>query len=197
MDYLAVALIKMLAFFSSPANHCCVQPWNVVALLLYWRFKLLGLFGGTAAPRSTMNQIINYCWVCVIHWKTLNSTQELVWWWWLLSQSLGDQIRWKLPGNKMLSFAPLLLKEANTVCHPWPPGTQAADLAVMGTLSIPHSPVETSACGSWISPSQPPVLYPKHPLVTTKKMSFRECKYGHSLPPWKTLQGHPIALQGK
>lgn len=144
MDYLDVALIKMLAFSSSLANHCSVQPWNIVVLLFYCGFKLLGLFCWTVAPWSTMNQIINYH--SSVHDPLENiklySGARLVM---MASEWVPcSQIRWKYQSNTIFSFVRQVLKVLqhvmlmDTMCQRLPVclGVKDQLLKVMSTKII-------------------------------------------------------------
>lgn len=135
----------------------------------------------------------------MIHWQTLNSTQELISWWWLLSQSPEAWTRWELP-DKMLPFALLVLKW-QTLHHWWPPGTLR--LLILLELVLFSSSIQWAwkqCCGTWISPQQEkkckvPALHSVYPLVTTNRRNFIKCKYSHSLSLEKCFKTFPLSFK--
>lgn len=119
---------KNACLFSSPANHCCAQPWNVVSLLRCCWFKLLGLFCWTVAPWSTVNQIINYCLSGCHPLESIKPHSEAHSVRMAPESSLGPLIRWLPQHDNMLPFAPLLRKATS------PMGPRAGALSFQSLL---------------------------------------------------------------
>lgn len=83
---------KNACFFFPPqqiiavCSHEMLLQSNFIADLNY-----LDYFVGQWLPKAQWIKSLITSRVCVIHWKALRYTLELIWWWWLLSQSLGPQ----------------------------------------------------------------------------------------------------------